>query len=679
MPGAAVAGLGRAVLAAGLAALAGAPSLVRAGGDGPAAAPRRRLPEVVVGATALDEVEDDPTAFASVIRLDEHAGEAPRVDELLEHAVGVQVRRFGGPGERAEVSIRGSAPSQVVVRLDGVRLNSAQSGAVDLSTIPIELLERIDVTRGGGSAQVGSDAIGGVIDLATRRPGGPSRTRATISAGSFGTGEASVSSAGIADAWEYSVGYQGFVTDGDYRFQRPAVRVGGVSIVPDPDEVERINNRAEQHAALVRVGRAFGSHAYASLLDYGVVTSRGQPGLDAGTGETAGQQRKAHERVTRNLASLRLEVTPPRWPGGRGELGAFHRIERSAFHDSEPSLGGGLADELDTRHENEAFGSHAAAVIESHHGPLSQRSEWRLDLRLDTLDSNELEDQERGTLGAFVQQELGLFEERLRLVPALRFDRTRGFGGRWIPRVGAIWRALPGLRAKANWERSFRIPSLDELFFPDQGFLRGNPDLAPEEATNVDAGIEVALARLGPWRDLRLQGAWFRHRIRESVVFALVSPFTVAPINTGRADERGFELSLRAGLGAWITLEANGTWLRARLAGSGTRLPGRPDRELSARARIAPPSGAFRLVAEIQETDRIPVSRAGNVFLPSRTVVDASASFDLARVGPVAGRISLRELWLVLEGENLGDRSVRDARFFPQPGRRVGVRLEGAW
>ena len=104
---------------------------------------------------APPERPDDPTAFTRVIEVEDYAGEDKQLEDLLESTPGVFVRRFGGPGEPSEVSIRGSSGSQVVVLLDGVRLNSAQSGTVDLSTIPLDLIERIEVTRGGGAVESG--------------------------------------------------------------------------------------------------------------------------------------------------------------------------------------------------------------------------------------------------------------------------------------------------------------------------------------------------------------------------------------------------------------------------------------------------------------------------------------------------------------------------------------------
>jgi outer membrane cobalamin receptor len=180
----------------------------------------RQVPEVVAGAVERAEPSDDPSSFTEVIQVEDYRGEVASTAELLSRAVGVQVRRFGGPGDPAEISIRGSTSAQVVIQLDGFRLNTAQSGFVDLSTIPLALLDRIEITRGGGSVQAGSGAIGGVVNLVTLRPGGKPRNRVVGTAGSFDTYELSVARAATASGLEYVLGYDGFWTEGDWDFER---------------------------------------------------------------------------------------------------------------------------------------------------------------------------------------------------------------------------------------------------------------------------------------------------------------------------------------------------------------------------------------------------------------------------------------------------------------------------
>ena len=132
---------------------------------------------VAARAGELGESAVDPSAFATVIDAREYDDRFATVQELLDQAPGVRVSRYGGLGAYSTASIRAAKPEQVLVLLDGVRLNSAERGAFDLSTLPVRQVERIEVLRGAGAQRYGSDAVGGVISITTRRPEESRRAR----------------------------------------------------------------------------------------------------------------------------------------------------------------------------------------------------------------------------------------------------------------------------------------------------------------------------------------------------------------------------------------------------------------------------------------------------------------------------------------------------------------------
>lgn len=637
----------------------------------------RRVPEVVVRAIEPAVLPHDPTAFTTVIDVPARRAEGKSVIELLEESPGVQIRRFGGEGQPAEISIRGSTSSQVVVQLDGVPLNSAQSGAVDLSTLPAGLLERIEVSRGGGSVQSGSGAIGGVVNLVTRRPGGPRRSEASVSGGSFDTWHGTAASSGTLRNLEYALAYDGFASEGDFEFQRSALEVGGIVIEPVPSSATRINNESEQHAGLVVLGHDLGERLHLSVRDMLTYGSRGQPGLDAGSVGAAGQRENAHERRTRNVLGAALEGAALGPLALDGALEAWHRYERVAFRD--PDLVPSLGATIDTLDRTDEIGTRLRLAREWRALGARHRTSLAGELARDLLDSDSLEDQERDEAALVAQNDAAFLDERLRIVPALRLDKTEGFDAEWLPRVGVIAAPRPWLHFVANVERSFRVPNFDELYFPDRGFLRGNPALAPEEAVNADVGFAIGAERLGPLRDAFLEAAWFRNDVRESIVFVLVSPSLVEPRNTGDATIEGVEVAARLRLLDWVGFAAQYTHLDATLDRAGTPLPGRAEDEAYFRIEIGPPSRAVRLIGEAQLTSEIPVSESGNTVLPDRTVYGASLIVDLTQLGFVPEAAPLDSLLVTLEGRNLSDQAVRDAQFFPQPGRTLALRVETSW
>jgi outer membrane receptor protein involved in Fe transport len=337
----------------------------------------RTTPPAVVEERAPDARPEDPTAFTHVIEADEFAGENQRVEDLVDRVPGVYVRRFGGPGDASEISIRGATGAQVVVLLDGVRLNSAQSGSVDLSTIPPALIERIEVSRGGGSVDTGSDAIGGVINIVTRRASAKPSTTASGSAGSWDTWKASLAQTGQLAGTEVLLGYDFFKTSGDWEFEP----VRGLDPTDDDDEIERINNRNEQHAGLLKLARDLGGSARVELSDSLFHGSRGRPGLDlASGGQRRGQRERAHERRTRNLAQLRAFGVAGTPLSLDWDVRLFHRFDRSRFRDPDLTPPG---DEDDV---NTALGGRLGLEREWVHGFASQRVSLGGELRRDAFD-----------------------------------------------------------------------------------------------------------------------------------------------------------------------------------------------------------------------------------------------------------------------------------------------------
>ena len=642
---------------------------------------------IVVRGVRTGTLEHDGTVFTDTVDLRAAVGEQLRLEDVLSELPGVQIRRFGGPGDPSEISIRGSTSAQVVVRLDGVRLDTAQSGSVDLSTLPIELFERVDVRRGGGAVHVGSGAIGGVVDLEPRwpEPDADPLTTLRASGGSFDTWDGSLFHGRHVGGTDVALGYSGFTTDGDFTFQRPVFEQGGVTTAFDPASVRRINNASQQHAGIATLRRELASGDELRFMNLASYVSRGTPGLAAGAGPTAGQRTDAHSRTVRSIGQLALETHEGRPVTGSARV-SYH-YESNHFRDPVPLLAAG--EPIDVETDGTALAgrlelgwSPEAAGIAM---PIATRVDAGFDGRREGLDSTDRANVRRNVFGGWLRSEVGPGPFGARVVPSVRVDATGGFGARWLPALGLSLDPLPWLRLRAHVERSYRAPSFDELYFPDQGFARGNPALDPERALVADGGIEIALDRVGPAHDVTLSVSGFFHDLDDSIVWLVISPQTIQPQNTGRAREIGAEVALRAELGALARVGANLTWLEAEYDRGGAPLPGRVPLEVSGWLQLGDPE-RWKLGVDVQYAGRIPVNELGTIRLPARTTVDLVASAELrsllARLAPgradVAGSSSVFDaLWLGLRVRNVGDRSVRDARFFPQPGRTLSVTVEG--
>jgi len=655
----------------------------------PGSSPQRPLEEERARGEEIEEMRvtgirtgrflDAPSAATTHIDLTRYQGESKTLDDLLGELAGIQIRRFGGAGEPAAISIRGSSAQQVEVTLNGLRLNSPLTGGVDVSELCLGLVDGVSVTRGGRSA------IGGRVDLSSPVSTGSLEVSARGSVGSFSTwrGEAHYSDTlGAHEAEptttgvDLALGYCGFKTDGDYAFQRPVQDNGDQVVSYDPASVDRINNDRQKHSGHFGLGVPIGERHRLELRNDTVWKRGGVPGLDSGSGALAGQDEDARLDQLFNLAHLEWRSVDFGFVGDEASLGAYYRYQDDAFDD--PALPGSVVPDahIDTR---------------MHTGGVRSLQRWErdglggthalglsFDASRDAVYSSDRDDHGRTNVEGDVSISSAFFEERFVVSPGFRAAWSQGFDPAFLPSLGLVVTPLPWLRVKANGFASWRVPSFEELYFPDRGFIRGNPDLEAEHAWGADGGIDLVFEQLGPVTSLAFSiGAFYQSRDDE-IVWTQVSPWVVAPINLSDTRFVGLELSLQTEITRWVGLSASYTELDGELVSTGQPVPGRAERESHVRVRVGP-AEVWKLVGEYQYTGRIPVSQGGNVFLAPRHIGNLSASADLTRALPAGLDRTAESLWIFFAVENVGDVAVRDALFSPQPGRTLTLGLEAHW
>ncbi len=632
-----------------------------------AAEPEPPIEELIVRGEA--DTSMDVLAGATVTRIETDARlvEGQQLADLLEEVPGVQIRRFGGVGERFEISIRGSRPEQVPVFLDGVRLDTSLTGSSDLSALCLDVLQEVQVVRGPGAARAGTGAIGGVVNLVSRRPTAVPETRLRIAGGNFESVEGSVRHARRFGDWGASLAYCGFHTEGDFRFQQARRVIDGVP-VGDAPTIERINNEADRQTAIAHVGGAVGA---GELRVTQLVThlERGVPGSEFD------QRPHSQERDISSLTSVTFDTPLAALPGASVDLGLSHRYEGNDYRDPDAFIG---ADPIDTETDVHNLTARSGARLErdllAGHHAFSLLAEGRFDER-SSSDANR-----KSRAGGALRAELesSWWSERLSVAPSLRMERYQGLDVEWIPGLHLRVRPTPMLELRAAAARSYRVPSFQELYMPDRGFERGNENLRPEDAESAEVGATLHSPFDSPWLDFELETTWFWSRIDDSIAFQLISTNVVAPVNTGRSKTHGYELALRYSPHPWLRLIASRSVTDADIEDTGNSIAGIAVSQTDGRIELGP-ADLLKLVGELHYTGRIPVSGGGAASLPSRTTYDASASVDLAGIGWLPFERVSKSLWLSVRGRNLANESIRDGRYFPRPGRNFAVALEGVF
>jgi len=598
-----------------------------------------QLEEAVISLSQRPAVAD-PTASATVVDAARYGGELKGVAELAGTAPGVAIRSDGGMGQLSTVSIRGSSSSGVRVLLDGIPLDTAAGGAVDLSSIPLHWISRVEVVRGAEGAYYGAGALGGAVNVVTL-PATTTAWSAQLTGGSFltlsGAGDASAG----GDRWALLVAATGSGTAGDFPFLYPR----DPSVPGSPLVLQTRTNDAAAQGGLIVKGRYSPGSA---RLDGVAQLSWGWRELP---GVPASPTPEDWQRGGRATAALRASELLG--PGLVGQAIVALRFEDLDLWLAPPS-GTGAVTQRDRAGGLEGRLSWSAGPSELSAGLLASG---------EGLESTGTGTHARPTFAAWAADDLSLGEGAFRVSPAVRLDAVGPFVG-VSGKLGTTVRVAGPLSARASAGHSFRPPSFSELYLVN-GYFEPNPDLVPEQAWSVDG----ALAYDGPLGQADLGG--FASLYDDIVVYdSGRTPGTFKPFNFGRASAAGVELEV-------ATAPARPLWnLQGRLAYTfmateellggpgvvGKELPHRPRNRLYARASVD--QGLLGGNAEFQYVSEQYLDSRNIQAVPSSLVVNAGAFVRIRRSDP--------EVRLTLEVKNLlDDLTLQDGYGYPLPSRTI--------
>jgi outer membrane cobalamin receptor len=481
----------------------------------PPAPPTFELPEVEVAGKRPQLPSTTPASISVVTAAEIAAMGALTVADALRVLPESLVKASGGPGSLTTMSIRGSSSTQVLVLLDGVPLNRPDQPSVDLSTLPIQDVDHIEVLRGPFSAIYGSATLGGVVNIVTRSA---PATRLSARAGSYGESSNVASFGGEIDNLTYLI--QGILT-------------GSTGFAPDTDYTNSTQ--------VARLRWATGEDAGVTLtLDrlWHVTGAPGPPPF---------QDPRARLWEGRTLLDLAWRRGRPDGPG------ALLRVY-------------GLDDNVSFVSPAIAFQSDDAAHLWGAQGQLvlapwprhllTLGAEYQGQAIAHTDNSPAAFSNAGGDLGLYVQDDWQV-SPRVLLSTGVREDVSQQFGPQVDPRVGVLVLLGDRLALRAGAGRAFRAPSFDEL----APALFGNPNLLPETAWSYDLGLEYALA---PGLTVSLTGYY-----KDATNLIVAPPPQFVPMNVGHAVVSGGSVDLLGQLTDRWFVRANLTGQHAYDAATG--------------------------------------------------------------------------------------------------------------
>ncbi len=602
----------------------------------------RSVDPVVVTATPVATPAEQIGASVSVVNgADFQTYHYPTVDEALRSVPGVQIRRSGAYGKTTSVTIRGANANQVQVLVDGLRVKSPTLGQVDLSDISPDLIERIEVIRGAQSTIYGADAIGGVVNIITRKgTGGPIQASVQQEAGNYDT---LVSRATVHGAWKilhYALGASHFESNGQFQ-----------------------NDETDANALSARVGVTL---PWDSTLDFIFRYNKNNIGVPV-KGVFPGPQpihplinRNARSQSETTIFSLEGKTRPVEWWETRGRLA---RYENSAgFQDP---VDPGVAFDFATFSQINVERREAEWVNSFFIGKWSTSSVG-LEHRREIVENRNTFRAASETQSVFFEQQLRFFE-RLFVTGGFRVE-DNSVWGTTITERGSLAFLIKetDTRLRGSAGTGFRAPTFNDLFFP--GF--GNPILEPEDSLSWDVGVDQKL-----WSNrIRLGLTYFHNEFKNLITCCMsipTAPFG-GPFNVGRARSEGIEFTGEVDVLPNLVASLNYTYTDSENLATGRQLP----REAAHRWNIGltwEPIKKLSLFTQVHvvSSQFEPFGEARN---SGHTRVDIGGTWRIVeRMG------WLRKLELTARIQNLLDEGYAEVRGFPALGINALVGLRASF
>jgi vitamin B12 transporter len=466
-----------------------------------------KLPDVLISANRQVESRTATSAANTVFtRNDIDRLQPTSVTDLLARVPGVQVAPTGGRGSLPGIFIRGTKAAQSLVLVDGVRIANATSGDSGLQFLDVDQIERVEVLRGSRSAIYGSDAIGGVIQIFTRRSNGTGlQPRLRMAAGSNQTWQRSLGLSGGEGATRFNLGASLDETAG--------IDSTGPSFASDGDH-DAYRNKSFNLSLNHTFGERF--EAGLNLLD-----SRGRHEYDEPRGLSP-QEPYSHFAVSSVGIYLDAQLTD-QW-NSRVELAHSENRDDSRdklSHSSFPF----------NTYRDQATWQNSLTVDERNSVLLG--GDWYEDR---VHSSTDFKEDSRWNGAMFAQHRFQ--GDNFSTEVGLRHDENEQFGGQttWS---STLTLPLNGANdVLVSYSEGFRAPTFNDLYFPGYN----NPDLQPEHSKSYELQWRSQLNGSS-----RLEASLYRTDLRDAIEYSM------QPENVGSARINGFEMALNQEWNGWTS------------------------------------------------------------------------------------------------------------------------------
>lgn len=612
--------------------------------------------DVVVTATRNEELVTSIPVATEVLSMKKiENSNAKDVGEVLKSSGATLVKSYGAIGSLESISLRGSTAAQVLVLVDGQRMNGAQEGSVDLSSIPLDAIEKIEVVKGGNSAMYGSDAVGGVINVITKSMTNKDRLDYSVNGmlGSFNTKKFDLSVGQGIKNFDYFVSYNRTQTDGNFEY---------TDLTGKKVELKNADTQADN--VFVKGGYKFNDQSKISAFYKYRKSENGSPGSIEYPNYTA---RTKQDNNHFSLSYEGLSFGPFAF-----NFNTYLMKQEYRYINPESYLG----------MEESVYNSRAIGFLATAFTDLNQLGlfSYGYEFRQDKLESNDivngtsvpyLGDHQRNIHSFYLQDDWKYTWDhvwKLSVVPAVRLDKypEEGVGSQFSPKVGInlsrddVWRGS----IRGNIGKVFRAPTYNDLYWPADSWTQGNPNLKPEKGITYDFGFIVQFAGLGSWS---IESTYFASKLDNLILWASNASWIWTPQNVSKADITGLESKIGwKGFDNHVELQASYTNMSAK--------DDSDDPATSGKYLIYRPKDKFDFIANFNygiATLNLYYNYVGKRFHDSGNTIEMdSYSIISANIG-VTPKLFGNDINLRLEVNNLGDKEYQASKGSPVPGREI--------
>ncbi len=594
-------------------AISALPAMAQTAATPPGVTPSVSLQNTVVTATRTPQRVDELVGDMVVIdRATIERSTGRTLPELLARAAGVQFSSNGGLGKSSSVNIRGAEARHSILLIDGVRFGSATTGTPSWDTIPLDMIERIEILRGPGSALYGSEAVGGVVQVFLRKGATGLSAYSSVTAGSRGYGQVTAGVNGGSGPLVYSLGVQKTRESG-FSATNSKVQFGNFN--PDDDGFDQNSINASVAYQLSPDWK----------LDAGLLAADSTNHTDDGPGRDT--RYKGKSRVAR--AGVEGQVLPGWKTTARVSQGSDSSRALVAAPSVFPSLFKTTQNQLSWQNDIDTRVGVVLAGLE------------QLKQKVDSTTKYTVTDRTVSSAFVGLNGSAGPHSWQANL----RRDDNSQFGGSTTGFGGYGLAITPQWRVNAAYGTSFVAPSFNQLYFP--GF--GNANLQSEHGRNTDLGIT--------WSDAghTVKLVHFDNKIRGFITS------TTNPQNVPRARIDGYTLSYDGVYGP-LSFNASVDAMNPRNELTGKRLPRRSADLARVGADYA--VGPWTLGASVLRAGKSFDDTANTRLLGAHTTADLYVDYVVNPEWKVQTKLN-----------NLTNRQYETAYGYNQPGRAVYVTL----